>query len=652
MKKTIRIMILCAASLILLILAGCSAGFNSISVDTVLTVDKNFNGNRVMTADIPAVIYKSAFGSNINKLEQVISKYTPGDMYCKASETALGGAQISMHLDFASLTQYQEEITAICSANKADDAVTSPSVSFDYSNSLLKKGYTVSENFTSLDLFYWLSDAIKTEYPSVKKDDLENIFVSGSTRLVLNNQEIDLNGSDKIQASDIESHAFEGINIETTVNSDNTIDANIRYSVGSKIVSELGDKLDTLMKGLVPKDGSLSSSNSESGGRSYRIKFSSGTADGFVTAMNKALASNNTVFSVSTKGNADSLSVKETYKMYYDGSYFLDYNDKNTSFTYVLRVPSNYSLESYNDKYGFLTASDSTYSDNMCEISMALSEPDQLELVLGYIVDLDSINISTYVHNDIKIDRSISFKLTKEADSFIGDSIKAVLDAAVKKWPDKMSAKKNKLISSVEYSITMKAESFAEMTQMTRAILLEDVQKDANANEDGQPEYSKLSGGAQKPSDPLKKYYDVTDTINFSKFLKGSKATEGIQYKLTYPLHYKAGFNGNTSFENASVEGQTISCTSYNKVISVSSSAVKWNFEGIAVLILWIASLAVAATIIFFDFTHILAFFRDHMIDVDGETLFKGKNMLRLVFLSGSLVCFVIMSIRLIFRVY
>ena len=83
-------------------LAGCSGKLSHIDINTTLTVDKTFNGSRVMTADIPAAAYKYVFGSSLTTLEDVINQYTPGDMYCTASENENGGVQIQMIIDFAS----------------------------------------------------------------------------------------------------------------------------------------------------------------------------------------------------------------------------------------------------------------------------------------------------------------------------------------------------------------------------------------------------------------------------------------------------------------------------------------------------------------------------------------------------------------------
>ena len=107
--KLVKRFLLIISTLLVLMLAGCSGQLSHIDIDTTLTVDTSFNGNRVMTADIPASAYKYVFGGSLTALEDVINQYTPGDMYCTASENDNGGVQIQMIIDFASRNEYQKK---------------------------------------------------------------------------------------------------------------------------------------------------------------------------------------------------------------------------------------------------------------------------------------------------------------------------------------------------------------------------------------------------------------------------------------------------------------------------------------------------------------------------------------------------------------
>ena len=78
MRKGIRILVLSVLFAAALLFAGCNGTFHLIAIDTMLSVDKSFNGSRVMKAEIPAAVYKKVFNSDASAIEEVISGYTPG----------------------------------------------------------------------------------------------------------------------------------------------------------------------------------------------------------------------------------------------------------------------------------------------------------------------------------------------------------------------------------------------------------------------------------------------------------------------------------------------------------------------------------------------------------------------------------------------
>ena len=61
MRKGIRILFLSVLFAAALLSAGCNGTFHRIAIDTVLSVDKSFNGSRVMKAEIPAACRDRVF---------------------------------------------------------------------------------------------------------------------------------------------------------------------------------------------------------------------------------------------------------------------------------------------------------------------------------------------------------------------------------------------------------------------------------------------------------------------------------------------------------------------------------------------------------------------------------------------------------------
>ncbi len=646
MKKFRKILIF-AGLLMLLWLAGCTGTVSEIDVDTKLTVSTSFNGERVMTAQVPAAIFKRMFNNDVDTLKNVIDRYIPGGMYCTAETLENGDAQILMRIDFASAAEYQEKISQICSGNTSENALV-PSINFDYSHSILKNGYTIEENFTSLDLFYWLSDAIQEEFPAFKGQELDGVFKLGTTQVVFDGENIDLNGSDMIQVSNIESNPFDSITVMTEIDEDNVISAEIRYYVSSALVESLGTRLENMMNNLVPKDGKLDFSD-KSDRRIYTMTFSRETEDEYRTAVNKALGSNNTVFAITTEGDSESLAAKKSVVQYYDGSYFLDFTNPDTTITYILRMPSNYSLESCSSKYGYLTNERSNYSSNYCEINMTLQSSDEVTAIMGFAVDIDAVDIQTVMSTPNDITRQISFKLSSDADALIGSSIKDRLTETAESWSnsESMKVETDSLINSRLITITMHASSPEELTQMTRAILggEESVSSSGEA-------VSTFSALQEKPESPWKRKISSEDTLNFSAFLKGSSISNGISYKLTFPKHYMAAFTENDAYEDAASDGESITCTTNNKIMAVRAGAETWNIEGIIVFACWVLMIIILFVIAVLNIDHIVHYLNTKTLDMDGEVLFKGKPLATLTISALAFVCFVIMTIRLIFKIY
>ncbi len=646
--KIVKQFLLIISTLLVLMLAGCSGKLSHIDINTTLTVDKTFNGSRVMTADIPAAAYKYVFGGSLTTLEDVINQYTPGDMYCTASENENGGVQIQMIIDFASRNEYQKKIETICSGNTTDSAIT-PVINFDYSHSILKNGYTIEENFTSMDLFYWLADAIIKEYPSMGDKNIQDIFQLGKTEVVFDGETMQMD--DYIKISTIQSNAFDSVSVAAQLADDQSVAAEITYVVSNKVVAALGTKLKSLMDTLVPADASMTYQDGNNS-RTYTISFESATLQNYVTNVNKALHTSNTVFEVTTEGDTESLSAKKLIKQYYDGSYFLDFTDENTTMSYILKVSPEYTVESCSSTYGYLKDEASSYSSDTCEITMTVASADEVTAVLGFAVDIDEVDITTSVHSDTNIERTFEFCLSSDAVNLIGSSIEDRLNTAAEQWPDQMNVNKENILNNTTYSITLSANSADELTKMTRAVLGESGTSDNDKNNSGELTNSLFNGGTEKHKNPWNIHCSYEDTLNLSGFLKGSQIKNGIHYQLDYPKGFKATFTENNTFEDAAADGASITCSTFNKVLSVKSTAEKANFNGILIFGLWILSILCILVIALMNIGNIASLISNKKLDISGDDLFKGKHLIRLTLLVIAIVCFIFMTIRLIFRVY
>lgn len=97
--------------LMIWLLCGCM-GNSKISINTSLEVNKNFKGQRVMSAQISDSIFRHAFNEDLEELQSVITEKCPPTLICSV-EGLDKGAEITMTLDFASQKDYTNKIGQI-----------------------------------------------------------------------------------------------------------------------------------------------------------------------------------------------------------------------------------------------------------------------------------------------------------------------------------------------------------------------------------------------------------------------------------------------------------------------------------------------------------------------------------------------------------
>ena len=113
-----------------------------------------------------------------------------------------------------------------------------------------------------------------------------------------------------------------------------------------------------------------------------------------------------------------------------------------------------------------------------------------------------------------------------------------------------------------------------------------------------------------------------------------------------------AAFTENDAYEDAATDGESITCTTNNKIMAVRAGAEIWNVEGIVVFVCWALMIVILFVIAVINIDHIVHYLNTKTLDMDGEILFKGKPLATLTISALAFVCFVIMTIRLIFKVY
>lgn len=636
MKNFRRNLLLLACFVLMLLFAGCSQ-MKPLSVDTQLTVDKNFRGQRTMTAVMTKKEFDALFDGDLEGLNTLLRDHSPVDMDSQATQEDNGSVKITLSIPFASYTEYYDKIMKIFSGSNSYDADNMPSVYFEYSDSLLKKGFAVEENFTSTELFFWLTDVMLAEISQLSGKTADELFTAGTTTLIFEGEEIPAESA--INISRMDANALDTITVETTLNSNGSYDAVIDYYAGAQVVEKLGQKLTQIMSGLTPDGGTFSTKATEEG-TVFTIKVSAVSTEDYVSKLNKALHTDNTVFEVSEESDAlDTLKARKKITQYLDGSYFLDFSDADTVMTYVLKASPEHSFENCESAYKYIKSCNFDNTDDYCSTYVTVAPSDKITLYLGYSVDIDKVEVETTMNNEKDFVRNLKFTLTPEQNNIIGERFEERIN---ERLDENTTYEKTKSGSSTVYTVTLRADSAEALSAQTCAFL------DGNSTTGN----SAFSGGRSDEDRLNKVSYAYTDKIDLSIFLSGSQSTKGLYYRFQYPKNFTGHFVENNNYENVLEDYNVLTCVTHNKVIEVRSYAQKANIVGILQRVFLLLSLAGMLIVLLLNIGAILRCVKKRRFDPEEFGLFSSRGYIFVTILSVCAVVFVISAVRLLFGIY
>ncbi len=626
-SRKLKILLFALITVLTAVFTGCT-GDIQMSIDTVLTVDDQFKGSREMTAVVSNTVYKQAFNSDLTTLQNFVTTKCPSTMRCTAEKVS-EGVKITMYLDFESYDDYTNKTGQILART--------PGIYYDTSKTIFKKGYALSEDFSSKELFEWLVEAIKEDSDQLNDITIDDLFTDGVTKVVYNGEEVVTDA--KINISDMESTTFDSLSVELTMNYDETFVVNMNFIVSNEVYYTMGDKMDSAIKRLVP-DGGVYSVTDVDEQRVYTISFSTYNTDTLIEQLNSVLHSEKCEFSMVESGDEDDPSqAHREIVMFIDGSYFLDFSKEETELVYKLKIDPTYSFDSCESLTGFLHNYNYTQDSEYTTVICTVGPSDKVRIGLSYAVDMKNIEIKTQVISEEEINRTITFSYDRANAKLSGDNFEEKIKS---RMDDEMTLDISKTDSGTDYVVSFTASGTEELSNRTTAFL------DGSATEDALT--STITGGKGEKNIRTKEFaYD--DILDFQWLLGSVNVTKGITYTFIYPEGYTAEFNG-TSYSNMSNEKNMISCSTNDKSIEVKSKATAVNMTGMIQLILLLFSLSFTIIASIVNMKHIIGFIKsgkDYLMEND---LFKGKTM---VWMSIGIIVVVILLftlIRMIFRIY
>lgn len=633
-------LIFCLNLLFLMMLGGCGK-METMTINTQLNINRNFDGERVMSMTMPSSVVDKLFNGDRELLRQTIEKYCPSDMGCSI-EDAADHVNIRFVIPFASITDYQIKVTNILNAdNNPNKGQVNPAVYYDYSDTMFKHGYVIKEDFASTDMFYWLESAIRTEFSEFEDADLSNLYTAGSNTLVFENTEI--NCGEKISYSTMESTAFKSVTVMSDMTAqDGSYQGKVelvldRDKYDQLQTSQINTKMQEISSDVIHYTVSLT--NTE---KVFTYSFLARNDEQFVKDLNAIFNSTDSIFSVNYEQADDAaLQARKLVQCYVNAGYYVDFSDPTSTLTWIFKVDDGYRLENVSDKYGYMQSSDDDQTNEEHLIKVVSSASDELTLQLGTDINLTSITVNTTVHSEKNIERTFEFCLPKDMDDLAGTNLMNLIKQRVNNYMT-YERKEDGLNKTVLYKVTIQASSAELLAKLTCGFL------DGN-DVSGR---SEMSGGMNEQNTLQKIRMNYTDKIDFSQFLGGSEVTEGILYTFEYPYGYTASMTDADEYENVNTERNTFSFITRNKSIVIDSYAEKVNAMGIIQQILWYVTVAVMLILILLNIPTAIRCIRHKRIDPDEIGLFTKKGYVVITIAAVTVVVFVITSIRLIFRIY
>lgn len=625
-KKWFLAVLLC---LVMWAVCGCTGG-KKMTIDTTLEMDSSFKGTRTMSALVPASIFRQAFKSDLEALQSMVTAKCPSTLLCSADETDQG-VEITMTLAFANLKDYTNKIGQILGKT--------PGIYYESSDSVFKDGFMLQENFTSRDLFGWLVDALKEENSQFADMKLEDIFENGKNIVSYNGQTYETEVH--IHVEEMESHAFDSLSVELTMNDDDSFKVALNFFVNQDTYYDMGDDMDEVIKGLLP-DGGVYDVTNVNEQRVYTIEFSTYNEKTLISQLNSVLHTDKCEFKVTENGDeADPFKARKDIVMYLDGSYFLDFGRADTELVYKLNVSSDYAFDSCESLTGFLKNYSFDNSNKYTSIFMNVGPSDKVQVSLTYAVDIQKIRIATKVGTGDLLERELNFIFSSDQAELVGENFEERLRS---RMSEDMVLDQTKSGNETTYTVRIEAENEEDLSRKTSFFL------DGSVNEDAE-EYTSLLRGGQMKKKLKTKTLAFEDRINLESFLGSASVNEKIEYSIEYPKGYAVSFEEN-GHSDMITENNILTCTTKDSIIIVKSKGEITNYSGITQLFLWWISFIAAILSFVINLRHIVGYIRHREKYLMKADLFKGKNIIFMTIGVVALVVWVFTSFRLILRIY
>lgn len=259
MKNVLHKIILLLAILCLACpLVGCSAGS---TIDTVLTINQDLSGSRVMEIAIDQSVFSESFKGSPEQLQALIAEKCPAELSWTYDNST--GAQIyKFTLEFANVEQYKEKVKKIMGEEANPDIVITKS------ESIWAKGCYVKENFDSEELLQFFKTAV-VEAGFVDESNASYITSLGETSVHFG--EVSSTCAGTIDVDTVEYLEIERLDILTEVKGFDSYSETIFLVLPEDTMEAKGTEIKQWLATNLP-DGAKAEWKEENGSTSYIVK--------------------------------------------------------------------------------------------------------------------------------------------------------------------------------------------------------------------------------------------------------------------------------------------------------------------------------------------------------------------------------------------
>lgn len=255
------------------LLTGCSAGS---TVDTVLTINKDLSGSRVMTLVVDQSVYDEYFTGTVEQLNALIKEKCPKQLKWSYDDST-GVMIYTFILDFASVSDYKNKVNAIIGEGSDTQLVITKA------ESVWASGIYVKEDFTTGDLLYWLKTA-SVDAGYVSSSNSSKVFELGNHKLVFAGEEYSTNST--IYVDRLKYLSINSIDLLTDASQLDAYSKTIVMSIPEASMKANGDEIKKFLAAKVPTGATAEWS--QSGTNSiYKVSKMGMTAEGMQVFLNE-----------------------------------------------------------------------------------------------------------------------------------------------------------------------------------------------------------------------------------------------------------------------------------------------------------------------------------------------------------------------------